>query len=1008
MASIFPPSPQIGDVFTSNNTTWQWNGEAWTVIPTDGLTFKNITTTPSTQTVVADSGSDTLNLIAGENISITAASASDSITINSTGNYTNVDSISYPDYIVFDTTPENTSASVGTISWDSGESGLSTQLNSNINVTLGQEIYSVVYNGEATQLNKGEVVMISGAQGQKPRVIRAYNTSDAGSARTFGIVAENIESGAEGIVITQGIVKNINTNGFNEGDPLYLSATPGQLTTTKPQAPNHYVWVGVVVKKNSSSGRIYVKPQNGYELDEIHDVRITSVADGDLIVWNSASSLWLNSPKQNIINTASTAAFISASANTLSQINTLTTTDIEEGSNLYFTQQRAIDAIGGTLGTASAAILIEAEDYTDETISNLFIHENHTNLTAEYNGASTQIILRSSGGTPLYGFNAPEIEGIDQQVYYQINSASTAIIDIFQYVNNEWIELNTPVNNWNYTLDENWQWVLNNGDWELLYEGPGLYNASAITFDSEYLPNLVAEIVYLSKSAASATYLPYATASTLYLLKSGGVINGELDVLGNFANAGSVATFDVEHFHLNNNIISLNMGASGAYLDSGIEIYRGASASKVKLAFDETIDKWVFTNDGTNFNELGSGGGTVLYQVDQPDVSELEAGTLWIDSDQDSVSGLRPATFSRWIKTLSGSATTFSGLDDNLNILDYEVDNERVFINGTLLVKDIDYTANSGSAVILTEAALSGDIVEIHSYQQLFLVDTYTKNEVDTLLDNIDALPSQSGNNGKFLTTDGTTADWATIVTGSASFFRWRKTYAASATLISGADDNAINLEYTPGLEQVYINGVMIATNEYTATSGSTIVLNDAVSASDVVDIFGYASINTTSTYSQAQIDAKYNNLTRWKKAYSASATVISGVDDNSNTLSYLSGYEQFYLNGILLTPITDYARTSASVVTLSTALISGDIVEIINTQPFNVADVYNTSQSDSRYEKLIPYSTSTPTSPVTGDMWLDSNSTPPALKVYDGSNWVQLGAAVDDSQAIIASRMFA
>jgi hypothetical protein len=1008
LASIFPPSPQIGDVFTSNNTTWQWNGEAWTVIPTDGLTFKNITTTPSTQTVVADSGSDTLNLIAGENISITAASASDSITINSTGNYTNVDSISYPDYIVFDTTPENTSASVGTISWDSGESGLSTQLNSNINVTLGQEIYSVVYNGEATQLNKGEVVMISGAQGQKPRVIRAYNTSDAGSARTFGIVAENIESGAEGIVITQGIVKNINTNGFNEGDPLYLSATPGQLTTTKPQAPNHYVWVGVVVKKNSSSGRIYVKPQNGYELDEIHDVRITSVADGDLIVWNSASSLWLNSPKQNIINTASTAAFISASANTLSQINTLTTTDIEEGSNLYFTQQRAIDAIGGTLGTASAAILIEAEDYTDETISNLFIHENHTNLTAEYNGASTQIILRSSGGTPLYGFNAPEIEGIDQQVYYQINSASTAIIDIFQYVNNEWIELNTPVNNWNYTLDENWQWVLNNGDWELLYEGPGLYNASAITFDSEYLPNLVAEIVYLSKSAASATYLPYATASTLYLLKSGGVINGELDVLGNFANAGSVATFDVEHFHLNNNIISLNMGASGAYLDSGIEIYRGASASKVKLAFDETIDKWVFTNDGTNFNELGSGGGTVLYQVDQPDVSELEAGTLWIDSDQDSVSGLRPATFSRWIKTLSGSATTFSGLDDNLNILDYEVDNERVFINGTLLVKDIDYTANSGSAVILTEAALSGDIVEIHSYQQLFLVDTYTKNEVDTLLDNIDALPSQSGNNGKFLTTDGTTADWATIVTGSASFFRWRKTYAASATLISGADDNAINLEYTPGLEQVYINGVMIATNEYTATSGSTIVLNDAVSASDVVDIFGYASINTTSTYSQAQIDAKYNNLTRWKKAYSASATVISGVDDNSNTLSYLSGYEQFYLNGILLTPITDYARTSASVVTLSTALISGDIVEIINTQPFNVADVYNTSQSDSRYEKLIPYSTSTPTSPVTGDMWLDSNSTPPALKVYDGSNWVQLGAAVDDSQAIIASRMFA
>ena len=73
-----------------------------------------------------------------------------------------------------------------------------------------------------------------------------------------------------------------------------------------------------------------------------------------------------------------------------------------------------------------------------------------------------------------------------------------------------------------------------------------------------------------------------------------------------------------------------------------------------------------------------------------------------------------------------------------------------------------------------------------------------------------------------------------------------------------------------------------------------------------------------------------------------------------------------------------------------------------------NASSTYLTQSSAStQYEKLIPYSTSTPTSPVTGDMWLDSNTTPPALKVYNGSSWVQLGAAVDDSQAIIAGRMF-
>jgi hypothetical protein len=273
-----------------------------------GPSFRTISTSPSSQVITALTTTEDLKFVSGENISILANDSDNTVTINSTGNYSSVDSVTYPDYIVFDTTPENTSASTSTLAWDSGEGGLGLQLNPNVQVTLGQEIIVLAKNGEGTTLNKGEVVRLAGAQGQRPKVMRAYNTSDAGSATTFGIVAESIASGAEGFVVTQGVVKNINTNSYNEGDILYLSDTPGQVTTVKPQAPNHYVFVGVVTKKNSSSGRIYVKPQNGYELDEIHDVRITNVQNDDLIVYNSASSIWVNSPKQNIINTASAAA----------------------------------------------------------------------------------------------------------------------------------------------------------------------------------------------------------------------------------------------------------------------------------------------------------------------------------------------------------------------------------------------------------------------------------------------------------------------------------------------------------------------------------------------------------------------------------------------------------------------------------------------------------------------------------------------------------------------------
>jgi hypothetical protein len=194
-------------------------------------------------------------------------------------------------------------------------------------------------------------------------------------------------------------------------------------------------------------------------------------------------------------------------------------------------------------------------------------------------------------------------------------------------------------------------------------------------------------------------------------------------------------------------------------------------------------------------------------------------------------------------------------------------------------------------------------------------------------------------------------------------------------------------------------------------------------------------------------------NSTRWQKVAVGNETTLSGLDDNNNTLSYSPGYEQVFLNGILLVRGTDYTATNGTSITGLDPISAGANIEIIALKQINLANVYTKEQVDAavqgqinnlidsapaalntlnelaaalddnadildlyltqssastQYEKLIPYSTSTPTSPSTGDMWVDSNSVPPALKVYNGSSWIQLGAAVDDSQAIIAGRMFA
>jgi hypothetical protein len=198
----------------------------------------------------------------------------------------------------------------------------------------------------------------------------------------------------------------------------------------------------------------------------------------------------------------------------------------------------------------------------------------------------------------------------------------------------------------------------------------------------------------------------------------------------------------------------------------------------------------------------------------------------------------------------------------------------------------------------------------------------------------------------------------------------------------------------------------LVDPTNYTATNGSTIVLNEALATNDVIEVISISPFNVANTYTQAQIDNKLSNLNRWVKTLSSSATVISGVDDNSLSLSYTPGNEQVFINGILLKETTDYTATSASVITLTEAAFENDTVEVINLTTINVASVYTQEVSDSRYilnsasanfEPNIAYVSSSPSSPSAGTLWIDStNSSAPALKVYNGSTWIAVSGTAE------------
>ena len=142
-------------------------------------------------------------------------------------------------------------------------------------------------------MTAGTIVYISGATGNKPLIAKALATGDATSAQTYGLLQADIANNADGYVVVVGNVGSLDTSALTEGQQLYLSGTTaGAYTTTKPYAPTHLVYIGIVLRSHPTQGIIGVKIQNGYEMDELHNVDAQSPSNNDILSYNTTTSLW--------------------------------------------------------------------------------------------------------------------------------------------------------------------------------------------------------------------------------------------------------------------------------------------------------------------------------------------------------------------------------------------------------------------------------------------------------------------------------------------------------------------------------------------------------------------------------------------------------------------------------------------------------------------------------------------------------------------------------------------
>lgn len=169
-------------------------------------------------------------------------------------------------------------------------------------VEKANSLVTTVFNRTSSPIPKFSVVYISGGQGDLPIISLALANGEPKSSKTFGVTEEIIPAMSSGRVVSYGNIIQVNTDAYNvnaphgdiNGQVLYLSPTvSGGLTITKPYAPNHLVAVGTVIRTHQNEGVFNVRIQNGFELEELHNVAATGATSGQFIKYNG--SLWRNS-----------------------------------------------------------------------------------------------------------------------------------------------------------------------------------------------------------------------------------------------------------------------------------------------------------------------------------------------------------------------------------------------------------------------------------------------------------------------------------------------------------------------------------------------------------------------------------------------------------------------------------------------------------------------------------------------------------------------------------------
>jgi len=254
---------------------------------------------PNWKKVIVSGSDASLNSLTTPAGTINNLTASYAMTASYAPNLTISGSVNNVDYIDFNTGSATPAWKSGRVFWDNTDGALSVyNAEADITLQVGQENWTRVSNRTGTTITNGTVVRLIGAHGDVPEVERAQSLLVSGSVNVLnqilGVATHDIEDNSTGFVTTQGLVRGLNTNAFNDGDTLFVgTGSSGALTNIAPYAPYEIIPVGVCVKASpGGSGIIYVAVQEPIDFSDLSSVLVESIYHyGDLWTYVQSGSV---------------------------------------------------------------------------------------------------------------------------------------------------------------------------------------------------------------------------------------------------------------------------------------------------------------------------------------------------------------------------------------------------------------------------------------------------------------------------------------------------------------------------------------------------------------------------------------------------------------------------------------------------------------------------------------------------------------------------------------------